>query len=102
LWQWAKGIRVTESTWPSPKMTVEHESELRVALRHVQTGRRCILRQFGVIATLQSKGLPTEQAKNVLKWLEETQREFEDHYQKVLSEGFAAIERPQAKLRDDR
>jgi hypothetical protein len=70
-------------------MTVEGESELRMALRHVQTGRRCITRQLNVVATLRSKGLPTAEAETVLQWLEETQQTFEGHYQKVLSDGFA-------------
>lgn len=71
-------------------MTVEPESELRSALRHVETGRRCITRQLDVIAALGGKGLPTEQAEAVLQWLEETQRGFEDHYRKVLSDGVRA------------
>jgi hypothetical protein len=73
-------------------MTVEGESELRMALRHVRTGRRCIMRQLHVVATLRSKGLPTAEAETVLHWLEETQQTFEDHYQKVFSDGFAVIE----------
>jgi len=73
-------------------MTVECESELRMALRHVRTGRSCILRQANVVAVLRDKSLPTEQAESVLRWLEETQRGFEDHYRKLLSDGFAAID----------
>jgi hypothetical protein len=73
-------------------MAVGDESEVLMALRHVQSGRRCIERQFGVIAALRSKDLATEQAEAVLEWLEETQRTFEDHYKKVLSDGLAAID----------
>jgi hypothetical protein len=80
--------------WPRPQqpsleMAVEGESELRMALRHVKTGRRCIMRQFNLIAVLRGKGLPTEEAETVLHWLEEVQRGFEDHYEKLLSEGLA-------------
>lgn len=68
-------------------MMVKRESELRMALRHVQTGRRCIMRQVGVIATLRRKGLATTEAETVLHWLEEMQSGFEDHYRTALSEG---------------
>jgi hypothetical protein len=68
------------------------ESELRMALRHVQQGRECIKRQLKVIATLRERGVPTDQAEAVLLWLEEWQREFETHYNKVLSDGFRRIE----------
>lgn len=74
-------------------MTVERESEVRMALRHVDTDRRCIMRQLDVIATLRGRGLPTEQAETVLQWLEETQSEFEQHYRRLLSDGFAQIKR---------
>src|SRR5262249_13258233 len=76
-------------------MTVECESELRMALRHVKTGRSCIMRQQNVIVTLRDKGLPTDQAEVVLQWLEEAQRGFEEHYKRVLSDGFQAIHRAQ-------
>jgi hypothetical protein len=70
----------------------ERDSQLRMALRHVQTGRGCIMRQQNVIASLRGKRLPTEEAEAVLHWLEETQRGFEEHYKKILSEGLAGIE----------
>lgn len=70
-------------------MTVEGESELRMALRHAKTGQDCIARQLKLIAVLRGKGLPTEEAETVLHWLEEVQRGFEDHYEKLLSAGFA-------------
>jgi hypothetical protein len=73
-------------------MIVGRESELRMALRHVKTGQGCIVRQHHVIGTLRDKGLPTEQAEIVLEWLEEAQRGFEDHYKKVLSGKFVAIQ----------
>jgi hypothetical protein len=59
-------------------MPAEPESELRMALRHVNTEQRCVLRQVDVIATLRGKDLPTEQAQSVPHSLEETQRGFED------------------------
>jgi hypothetical protein len=74
-------------------MTVERESELRMALRHVKTGRGCIVRQQNIIATLRDKGLPIQQAEAVLVWLEEVQRGFEDHYKQALSDGFVAVPR---------
>jgi predicted transposase YdaD len=83
-------------------MTVARESEVRMALRHVQTGRRCIMRQLDVIATLRGKGLPTEQAEAVLQWLGEMQREFEQHYRDVLSDGFPQIERGKGVPRLDK
>jgi hypothetical protein len=52
------------------RMTVEHESKLHMALGHARTGRDCIVRQHGVIASLRDKNLPTEQAEIVLRWLE--------------------------------
>jgi hypothetical protein len=83
-------------------MPAEPDSELRMALRHVNTGRRCILRQADVIATLRGKDLPIEEAESVLHWLEETQRGFEDHYRKLLSDGFALIELANKALADPR
>jgi hypothetical protein len=68
------------------------ESELRMALRHVHQGRDCIKRQLKVIATLRDRRLPTDQAKAVLLWLEDWQREFEAHYNSVLSNGFRRLE----------
>jgi hypothetical protein len=69
----------------------ERESELRMALRHVKTGQGCIVRQQNVVATLRRKGLPTEQAEAVLVWLEDTQREFEQHYRQALSDAIGAL-----------
>jgi hypothetical protein len=74
------------------KMRTGRESELRMALRHVQQGRRCIERQLKVIATLRDRGLPIGQAEEVLRWLEEWQLEFEAHYYQVLSEGTSRLE----------
>jgi hypothetical protein len=71
---------------------VEQESELRTALRHVRTGRNCLAQQQNVIATLRHKRPTDRTGEAVLGWLEETQRGFEDHYKKVLSDGFASIE----------
>jgi hypothetical protein len=93
LWRRGERNRVVARRAASPEMSlIERESELRMSLRHVQTGRWCIVRQQNVIITLRDKGLPTEQAEAVLHWLEETQRGFEAHYKQVLSEGFAEIE----------
>jgi hypothetical protein len=44
-------------------MTVACESEVRMALRHVPTGWRCIMRPVGVIAILRGKGLPRNKLK---------------------------------------
>ena len=66
---------------------VERTSVLRMALRHVHSGRDCIVRQRDVIAILSPKKLPTDEVETVLHWLQETQRKFEEHYQKALSKG---------------
>jgi hypothetical protein len=42
-----------------------------MALRDVRQGRDCIQRQLKVIATLRDRGLPTDQAEAILRWLEE-------------------------------
>ena len=73
-------------------MTSVPETELRMALRHVQKGRECIRRQTRVLASLRDKGLPTDQAERVLVWLEETQRQFEEHYHNLLDGGSRLIE----------
>ena len=78
-------------------MTVERESELRMALRHGQPGPGRILRQANVIAVLRNKSLLTDHAKAVANWLGEAQGGFEDHYRTLSPDGFAAIDnRPRA------
>ena len=73
-------IRLTNE----PEMTMGGESELRMALRHVRQGRRCIVRQVAVIASLRDRGLPTHQAEEVLLWVEDLQRQFESHCNDLL------------------
>ena len=58
-----------------------------MALRHARQGRQCIERQLNIIATLRARGLPTDEAERVLLWLEEVQRSFENHYNRVLLDG---------------
>jgi hypothetical protein len=82
------------------EMAIDGESVLRMALRHVQEGRRCIQRQHGVISTLRDRGLPTGQAEDVLHALEETQRQFEDDYNDLLSGGLRRIELMKEKFPD--
>jgi hypothetical protein len=74
-------------------MNKDSESELRMALRHVRQGQDCIERQHKVIANLRDRGLPTDQAEGVLCWLEEWQRQFEEHYNRVLSDAQVELER---------
>jgi hypothetical protein len=50
------------------------------------------MRQHKVIANLEGRRLPTDQAEAVLRWLEEQQRQFESHYDEVLSDGKRRIE----------
>ncbi|HZZ62328.1 MAG TPA: hypothetical protein VFE63_14345 [Roseiarcus sp.] len=69
--------------WIKRPMRPAAETELRMALRHVRGGRACIERQVRVLATLRKRGLPTEQADRVLLWLEEAQRQFEEHYRNL-------------------
>jgi hypothetical protein len=83
-------------------MTISGESELRMALRHAREGRGRILRQRAVIASLRNLGLPTGRAEEVLLWLEEWQRQFEDHYNNLLSDGFRRIEVAKGALPIDR
>ena len=73
-------------------MTFVPETELRMALRHVQKGRECIGRQMRVLTGLRDKDLPTDEAERVLLWLEETQRQFEAHYRNLLDAGSRRIE----------
>ena len=68
------------------------EREVRVALQHVEEGRRCIARQLNVIKSLWRRGLPIEQAEEVLLCLEEAQRTHEGHYREVFSNGWKRIE----------
>jgi hypothetical protein len=68
------------------------ETEQRMALRHVQKGRECIGPQMRVLAALKDKGLPTVQAERVLRWLEETQRQLEEHYHNLPDGGSRLIE----------
>jgi hypothetical protein len=63
-----------------------------MALRDVRQGRDCIQRQLKVIATLRDRGLPTDQAEAILRWLEERQRQFEDHYNRALYDGLRRLE----------
>jgi hypothetical protein len=72
-------------------MTSVPETQLRMALRHVQKGQECIGRQLRVLAALKGKGLPADQAERVLLWLEETQLQFEEHY-RILLGGCRLIE----------
>ena len=65
----------------------ERESHVRTSLRHVQKGRAIIRKQYEVIERLHASRLPTLEAENVLKWLKEVQRSFEESYGKVLEEG---------------
>lgn len=75
------------------------ESELRMALRHVQEGRACVMRQRALVTRLADRGLKTENAEGLLHWFEENQRRFESDYQALLwaskqkvAGGLAAIE----------
>jgi hypothetical protein len=47
---------------------------------------------------LRDPGLPTGQAEDVLHWLEELQRRFEDDYNNLLSDGLRQIELMKEKL----
>jgi hypothetical protein len=68
-------------------MSIDGESALRMALRHVREGRRCIQRQVGIISNLRARRLPTDMAEGVLHWMEEMQLRFEDDYNNLLSYG---------------
>ncbi len=63
-----------------------------MALRHVRQGQECIARQLRVLATLREKGLPTDQAEDVLRWLEQTPRRFEEHFRILASRGAERVE----------
>ena len=68
------------------------ESELRIAMRHVQQGRDCVRRQLDLIAKLRERGLPTGQAEEIFIWLDETQRAFEVDYLSVKRKVLARLE----------
>jgi hypothetical protein len=74
-------------------MAEERESDLRIALRHVQRGRECLKRQYEIIARLHAQGLPTVQAETVLDWLKETQLLFENDYKRLLDESQERLRR---------
>jgi hypothetical protein len=83
------GVIMSAGCRRKSRMAIEEGgSELRMALRHVQEGRRRIQRQLGVISTLRDRRLPTDRTEDVPLWLEEVQRRFEEDYNMLLSRGF--------------
>ena len=67
------------------------ESELRMAMRHVQEGHACIARQLKLIAKLRERGQPTQRAEEVLLWMEEIQRTFEEDYETVRQKAMMSL-----------
>ena len=58
---------------------------LRSALRHVDEGRRRVKKQQDIIEKLHLNGHPTQDAEDILSWLMNAQRQFEENYKKLLS-----------------
>jgi hypothetical protein len=62
------------------------QDTLRVAARHVATGRRIVARQCALIARLEEDGCSTVAAVQTLELFERTLAIFEDHYAVILKE----------------
>jgi hypothetical protein len=61
-------------------------NRIRLALEHVHRGRTLIKKQCELIEKLHVDGHNTEEAEEVLIWLNSVQGEFEAHYNKLRND----------------
>lgn len=59
------------------------ETELEMVRRHVREGERQLAAQRALIARVDARGLPTEEAANLLAVFEEIQRMHEAHLTRI-------------------
>ena len=61
-------------------------AELRMVEDHIAQGERHIIGQEELISRLRSRGLPTGEAEELLRWFRETLREHHEHHDRICKD----------------